>query len=233
MESVSRTALILALAAAITTVPYQFVTADDGLFAVKSAAAFAKDGADDSDDDSDSDDGSDDDSDDDGDDSGSGSGSGSGTDDDDDSVDDDDDDDVDDDDVEDDHSVDDDDNDDSHEYTFADGTKIEIENGIFERKDATGRTIEERPATAQDRALLASAHGRNTAANAPGRDHNRGGGVVAKFESNGTDIEVTYTDGWKEEIESGRYQLKDSHNNTVIERPATSSDYARLAAASR
>ena len=209
MESVSRTALILALAAAITTVPYQFVTADNGLFAVKSAAAFAKDGADDGDDDSDSDDDNDDDSDDD------------------------DDDDSDDDDVDDDDSVDDDDNDDSHEYTFADGTKIEIENGIFERKDATGRTIEERPATAQDRALLASAHGRNTAATAPGRDHNRGGGVVAKFESNGTDIEVTYTDGWKEEIESGRYQLKDSHNNTVIERPATSSDYARLAAASR
>ena len=213
MESVSRTALILALAAAITTVPYQFVTADNGLFAVNSAAAFAKDGADDGDDDSDSDDDNDDDSDDD---------------DDDDS-----DDDSDDDDVDDDDSVDDDDNDHSHEYTFADGTKIEIENGIFERKDATGRTIEERPATAQDRALLASAHGRNTAATAPGRDHNRGGGVVAKFESNGTDIEVTYTDGWKEEIESGRYQLKDSHNNTVIERPATSSDYARLAAASR
>ena len=234
MDTVSRSALILALAAAISAVPYHIVTSDNGVVAIKSSAAYAKDGSDDgpgddsdrgNDDSGDSSDDSDngDDSSDDGDDDGS-------SDDGDDSTDDGDDDGVDD---GDDDSTDDSGSDDDHEYTFADGTKIEIENGVFERKDATGRTIEERPATARDRALLASAHGQGGTAAAPGRDHNRGGGVVAKFESDSTGIEVTYTDGWKEEIENGRYELKDSHNNTVIERVATNSDYARLTAASR
>ena len=44
--------------------------------------------------------------------------------------------------------------DDKTEVTHADGTKEEIENGRLEVKDATGRTIVERPATAEDIARL-------------------------------------------------------------------------------
>lgn len=36
------------------------------------------------------------------------------------------------------------------EVTYADGSKEEIENGRYERKDSSGRTVEERAATAAD-----------------------------------------------------------------------------------
>ena len=49
-----------------------------------------------------------------------------------------------------------------------------------------------------------------------------------RIEVVGDDIEVTYSDGWKEEIESGRYELKDPAGNTVVERRATSADRTRL-----
>lgn len=130
--------------------------------------------------------------------------------------------------------------DDAHEVTFSDGSRIEIENGRFEMKDASGRTIVERPATAADRALLdgtrngmrpagAAAGGSGIAA--PPRNGNRGGGLVAEVEVSGENIEIRYTDGWKEEIENGRYQLKDELNRTVIERSARPSDRDRLFAA--
>ena len=61
----------------------------------------------------------------------------------------------------------------------------------------------------------------------------RGGGIVRKLEVSGDNIEITYTDGWKEEIEGGRYELKDDRNRTVIERPAKASDRERLFAVTR
>jgi hypothetical protein len=36
------------------------------------------------------------------------------------------------------------------EAVFTDGTKVEIENGRYERKNAAGRTVEERRATQAD-----------------------------------------------------------------------------------
>ena len=121
--------------------------------------------------------------------------------------------------------------DDAHEVTMPDGTRIEIENGRFQRKNARGRTIEERPATARDRALLNRARAKT--ASVPQRTRTGGGGLVAKLEVSGRNIEVTYTDGWREEIENGRYELKDNLNRTVVERPATQSDRSRLFSAVR
>ena len=126
--------------------------------------------------------------------------------------------------------------DDSHEARLSDGRRIEIENGRFEMKDASGRTIVERPATASDYELLnASTGGPSGGAGKamPERKSTRGGGVVAKLEVYGDNIEITYKDGWKEEIENGRYELKDDKNRTVIQRPASASDRERLFAAVR
>ncbi len=126
------------------------------------------------------------------------------------------------------------------EVTFADGTKEEIENGIFERKNAAGRTVEERPATQADFDRLAAIAGASVSGGgaAPGVP---GGGTSVgerefvlsdgtKIEVAGNNIEVKYGDGWKEEIEGGRYELKDPAGNTVIERPATAGDRSRLEA---
>jgi hypothetical protein len=62
-----------------------------------------------------------------------------------------------------------------------------------------------------------------------GFDRDRGS--IAKVESEGTSLEVEYADGWKEEIENGRYELKDPGNETVVERPATQADIDRLSSA--
>src|SRR6056297_27796 len=42
------------------------------------------------------------------------------------------------------------------EIEFSDGSEEEIEAGIYERKDPSGDTVEERPATADDRARLSA-----------------------------------------------------------------------------
>ncbi len=87
------------------------------------------------------------------------------------------------------------------EVTFPDGTRQEIEGGRFEQKDARGRTLVERPATAADLDRLSA-----LSAGVDGPVVPAGG--AAKVEVAGRDIEVTYADGWREEIESGRYELK-------------------------
>ncbi|MGP3698881.1 hypothetical protein [Rhodobacter sp. NSM] len=52
---------------------------------------------------------------------------------------------------------------------------------------------------------------------------------MARVERYGSNIEVTYADGSREEIEGGIYERKDSSRRTVEERPATRADYERLA----
>jgi hypothetical protein len=103
-----------------------------------------------------------------------------------------------------------------------------VENGRYERRDSSGRTIEERPATAADLALVGRSATGKTQVSAGSRSHRRGGGVVARLETSGSNIEITYDDGWKEEISNGFYELKDDLGRTVIERPARSSDSSRL-----
>ena len=52
--------------------------------------------------------------------------------------------------------------------------------------------------------------------------------TVVKVERTATELEVRYSDGTKEEIESGRYERKDASGRTVEERPATQADIDRL-----
>lgn len=117
------------------------------------------------------------------------------------------------------------------EVRYSDGTKEEIENGRYERKNAQNRTVEERPATGADLTRLRSL-ANSVSINSVRSSGNGGNGAnrPAKVEREGNNIEVRYTNGWKEEIEFGRYELKDPFNRTVVERPATSSDLQRLRA---
>jgi hypothetical protein len=108
------------------------------------------------------------------------------------------------------------------EVVYSDGTKEEIENGRYQRKDAAGRTVEERPATQADIDRLRMAAG----AARPVRRVEVGS--VARIERSAGGVEVFYATGWKEEFEGGRYELKDPNNNTVVERPVTDADRARL-----
>lgn len=54
--------------------------------------------------------------------------------------------------------------------------------------------------------------------------------TVTKVESAGRSIEVSYSDGSREEIEHGRYERKNAAGRTVEERRATAADRARLSA---
>lgn len=71
-----------------------------------------------------------------------------------------------------------------------------------------------------------------------GRDRSGGigrpaDGTPVRLERSARGVEVTYADGWREELENGRYELKDAQNRTVVERPATQQDYNRLGAIAR
>ena len=58
-------------------------------------------------------------------------------------------------------------------------------------------------------------------------------GRVARAQRRGGNIEVRFVDGWKEEVENGRYELKDPAGRTVVERAATNADVSRLSLAFR
>jgi len=53
---------------------------------------------------------------------------------------------------------------------------------------------------------------------------------VRKFEVSSSGVEVTYSDGTREEIENGRYERKNAAGQTVEQRPATQADLDRLLA---
>ncbi len=63
-------------------------------------------------------------------------------------------------------------------------------------------------------------------------DHDDGEHVNAatgdRVEIDGSSIEVRHSDGTKEEIENGTYEMKDANGRSIVERPATAQDRARL-----
>ena len=65
-------------------------------------------------------------------------------------------------------------------------------------------------------------------ATAAGNGSASGGLRVVKVEESGTGLEVVYSNGIKEEIEGGRYELKNASGRTVVERTATGADLARM-----
>jgi hypothetical protein len=112
------------------------------------------------------------------------------------------------------------------EVIYSNGIKEEIENGRFERKDASGRTVVERRATQADLARIRS-NVSNSGLQSP-QTSLPGGSEVRSVEVSSRAIEVRYATGWKEEIEGGRYEMKDPNNNTVVERRATQADVDRM-----
>ena len=56
-------------------------------------------------------------------------------------------------------------------------------------------------------------------------------GTVVKKRKSRSLLEITYRDGWKEKIVSGRYILLDPKNRIVVKRTATRADTARMKAA--
>ena len=51
---------------------------------------------------------------------------------------------------------------------------------------------------------------------------------VVKFERSATGVEVVYSNGVKEEVENGRFEQKNAAGRTIVQRPATEADLARI-----
>jgi hypothetical protein len=105
---------------------------------------------------------------------------------------------------------------------YADGSREEVEAGIYERKNSDGDTVQQRRATAADAARLGAL------AEAFEAGLSARSAVLISVEVVGKSIEVTYADGAKEEISNGIYERKNAANKTIIERDATVSDSQRL-----
>ena len=105
---------------------------------------------------------------------------------------------------------------------YADGSSEEVDGGIYERKNANGRTVEQRATTAADSDRLAALAGEFEAATPPSSAE------VTKVQVIGDNIEIEYADGTRERIEDGVYERKDADNETIIERTAADSDVERL-----
>ena len=117
------------------------------------------------------------------------------------------------------------------EIRYADGTREQIEHGVYELKDRTGKTLLERRATGPDisrlRALAERVSIRSVTRGKPSKSG------VARARANRNDIEIEYANGWSEIIKQGRYLLKDPYNRTVVQRPATTQDRRRLSKLSK
>ena len=115
---------------------------------------------------------------------------------------------------------------DNIEIEYSDGSKEEIEFGVYERKDANNETIEERAATQADiDRLNAIAAAADVTVE---QEFTLADGTQVELSTG--KIEVSFPDGTKEEIENGVYERKNANNQTVEERPATADDFARLEA---
>jgi hypothetical protein len=121
------------------------------------------------------------------------------------------------------------------EIVYSNGIKEEIEGGRYELKNAAGRTVIQRTATAADRARIESNvvnSGVSTSGNAVAASRQAprvpSGSQVRRVEIGTQSVEVSYSGGWREQVEGNRYELKDPNNNTVVERRATQADVDRL-----
>lgn len=110
------------------------------------------------------------------------------------------------------------------EIDYVDGTSEEIENGVYERKNASNVTVEERIATAEDVTRLTTLANNFAAALPPIN------AAVIEVEREAGKIEVKYADGASEEIENGVYERKNAADRKVLERPAADADIARIEA---
>lgn len=112
------------------------------------------------------------------------------------------------------------------EIRYADGTREEIERGVYELKDRNGKTLLERRATGPDISRLRALAERVSIRSVTRGKPSLSGVARAKLTRN--DIEIEYANGWVETIKRGRYLLKDPFNRTVVQRPATAQDRRRM-----
>ena len=110
--------------------------------------------------------------------------------------------------------------------TFSDGSREEIRNGQFVRTDRNGSVLERRRARSSDLARMRALFGGQK----PQTDKVPTGvnARAVKATYRGQNVEILYSNGWREEISWGRYRLIDQYGRAAASRRATQLDRKRL-----
>lgn len=117
---------------------------------------------------------------------------------------------------------------------YSDGSSERIDRGFYEHKSADGRTIEMRRATGADISRLRAITKRVDVDSVRVPDALDGGATVSAARVVGNDVEIVYSNGWRETLLQGSYQLKDAYGRTVVKRAGLKTDLTRMSnAASR
>ncbi|WP_137701425.1 hypothetical protein [Marimonas lutisalis] len=109
---------------------------------------------------------------------------------------------------------------------FPNGSREEIRSGRFQRISPSGRVVEQRAARGSDVARF-KAHAKSGRA-PKGKSAKPIGSRVVKVVYRGRDVDVFYSNGWRESIRSGSYRMRDAYGRSVVSRPATEEDRKRL-----
>ena len=109
---------------------------------------------------------------------------------------------------------------------YADGGREEIQNGTYELRNPGGQRIERRHAKGSDIARLKAMSSRVSIRSVTRRDTKNED--IESIEASSTSIQVTYSNGWKEEVTERTYRLVDPYGRTAAIRPATRVDRNRL-----
>ena len=109
---------------------------------------------------------------------------------------------------------------------FSDGSHEEIRNGQFARTNRNGQVVERRSARGSDLARMRALLGdRNaTVEKAPSGINSR----AVKATYRGRNIDILYSNGWREQVSSGRYNLIDQFGRVITSRRASQADRTRL-----
>lgn len=109
---------------------------------------------------------------------------------------------------------------------LSDGGREEIRNGRFERFNARGQKIESRRARGSDAARVGALAGRVEFQDASDQADNTASAVLVTIR--GRDIDVLFSNGWRERITGGKYTMTDQYGRAVVSRRATRDDRERL-----
>ena len=110
--------------------------------------------------------------------------------------------------------------------TFSDGSREEIRNGQFVRTDRNGSVLERRRARSSDLARMRALFGGQKPQTDKVPIDVNARAVRATYR--GQNVEILYSNGWREEISWGRYRLIDQYGRAAASRRATQLDRKRL-----
>jgi len=112
---------------------------------------------------------------------------------------------------------------------YSNQVRERISGGRLEMKDAGGRTVVDRPATAKDIERVRE-NVRRSGLGAAKDTSLPAGSEVESVAVSQDGMAVRYREGWTENLAGDRYRFSDPDGNTVVDRPATAEDRSRLLA---